>query len=52
MSSFKVRTKWTIILLLSFIAILALGHTYCALLVFFVLAMLFKELLELKRNIE
>lgn len=52
MSSFKVRTKWTIILLVSFIFIIALGHTYCSLLVFFVLIMLFKELLELKRNIE
>jgi len=52
MISFKVRTKWTLILLGGFAVILSLGHTYCMGLVFFILFMLFRELLALKRDRE
>eukprot|EP01016_Furgasonia_blochmanni_P034153 TRINITY_DN3650_c0_g1_i1.p1 TRINITY_DN3650_c0_g1~~TRINITY_DN3650_c0_g1_i1.p1 ORF type:complete len:395 (+),score=77.09 TRINITY_DN3650_c0_g1_i1:399-1583(+) len=50
--SFAVRTIWTIILLVGFIAILWAGHIYCVLIVFLLTLGIFKEILSLKKNKE
>jgi len=51
-SNLKVRTIWTIVMLLAFIAIIAAGHIYCAILIFFMNLGMVKEIMSLKRNRE
>ncbi|KAK6589878.1 hypothetical protein RS030_192812 [Cryptosporidium xiaoi] len=46
------RTIWTIILLSSFIVILAAGHTYSAILVLSLILAVYQEVISLKRNAE
>ena len=52
MSSFKLRTVTTLLMLGGFVLILSLGHSYWAILVIFLLILWFKELKALKRKKE
>ncbi|KAJ1605060.1 putative cytidine diphosphate-diacylglycerol synthase [Cryptosporidium canis] len=46
------RTIWTIILLSSFLVILAAGHTYSAILVIVLISAVYQEVISLKRSAE
>ena len=51
-SNFVIRTIWTFIMLLAFVAIILAGHFYCAFFVFLMDIGMVKEILSLKRNKE
>jgi len=51
-SNFMVRTVWTIIMLLAFIAIILAGHFYCSVFVLILSVGMVKEILSLKRDYE
>lgn len=51
-SNFIVRTIWTIIMLLAFIAIIMAGHFYCAVFVLLLNIGMINEILNLKRDAE
>ena len=50
LSSFKIRTISSAIMIASFIIILSAGHIYCCLLVLLINICIFKEIIGLKRN--
>ena len=50
LSSFKVRTISSIIMVFGFILFLCAGHFYCSLLVLLINICIFKEIISLKRN--
>ena len=52
LKNFKTRSTWTIVLILSFFAIIAAGHLYCSILVVCIMGAVFYEITKLKRNIE
>jgi Cytidylyltransferase family len=50
LSTFKIRTISSLIMVGGFILILCAGHFYCCLLVLFINICIFKEIIALKRN--
>jgi phosphatidate cytidylyltransferase len=48
-SDLKDRTIWTIFMLIFFIGFILLGNSYCALLVFVVIMLIYSELIDLER---
>ncbi|KAF8820605.1 phosphatidate cytidylyltransferase [Cardiosporidium cionae] len=52
LSTLKVRTVWTIILVLGFLVILSAGHLYCSLLVMGLIVGIYHEIISLKRKRE
>lgn len=50
LSTFKIRTISSIIMVLGFILFLCAGHFYCSLLVLLINICIFKEIISLKRN--
>ena len=50
LSSFRIRTISTLIMIGAFILIISAGHLYCCLLVFVINICIFKEIIALKRN--
>jgi len=48
-SDLYTRTIWSLIMIFSFFAILLMGHFYCAVLVFFIILCIFKELMDIPR---
>lgn len=51
-SDVKARTIWTLVMLFGFITIIASGHFWCVIFALFICTLIFKEILQLKRNYE
>lgn len=48
LQTFKVRTIWTLILILFYFVVLAAGHLYCSLLVLILVTIVYREIVSLK----